>query len=71
MLLDFGFLTEQGSWKQRILKIWCHDKKNKKFKLIKNLKASTNFYQISYETLLSTSAFEYEISAQKLGICTS
>ena len=43
-------------------------KKIKKFKLVKNLKASTDLYQISYEILLSIGAFEHKISVQKLEI---
>ena len=67
MLLDFGFLTEDASWRHRIWNVWFYDR-IKKFKLVLNLKTSTHSHQISYETLFSINALEHKISGRQLEI---
>ena len=44
-LLDFDFLTEEASWILRFLKIWYHNKKNKKIQIRLKFKGLDRFSQ--------------------------
>ena len=65
ILLNFGFLTEEASWIHRILKSWCHDKKNST-EVQRSRPILTKFSTKHYPSIFVHSRIKFEHDKSKL-----